>query len=495
MKISKAMNKLSKKTIWLICITLTIVQLPATALDKSLDRKQYPETIQRLLKDTTPLVHPRGDRLPLFLWPAHQGAVADPKLQEQLISDLNSHGIAVISTWKSGNQEQHLASAQRIAKAQKKLDLMVCVNANDCMYGFFDGSADTGHVDEKGNIFFDDSIPGDQIGCPFRIAHKYEQQKKKIADYVDAYQQLSLPLNFVFGDWEIDGPLEINREWESSKRCVVCRENIPNLNNFTSFQRSVRTERCDATRECFSRPILNAYPSALVGNYGVYPNNGTRYWYDYFETFYERHPHVMDQKAPYRRWVNDYPMSGYTFAMPVIYTWSRTFQWYNFSDPDYRWFYNMLLVGSNACKHTDPSVPIVPFVHWHTVFESGSSDPSVSQLSRTMYQELLWHLLLCGVDSFFMWCVPEEEAVESALVHEVWSDALAYREWLVQGTPINFDVPSEQGPVVSGLRRGDRVLIRRTDFGGGQTHPIQITVGNRKVTISPGSGCQILQLN
>ena len=65
-------------------------------------------------------------------------------------------------------------------------------------------------------------------------------------------------------------------------------------------------------------------PNALVGNYAVYPHDGRRYWWDYFEHYVEGQPVRMDQKARYRHWANEFAGTGYTFAMPVVYPWSWT---------------------------------------------------------------------------------------------------------------------------------------------------------------------------
>jgi hypothetical protein len=37
--------------------------------------------------------------------------------------------------------------------------------------------------------------------------------------------------------------------------------------------------------------MLSRFPGVLVGNYVVYPHNGFRYWYDYFEGFVEGAEH------------------------------------------------------------------------------------------------------------------------------------------------------------------------------------------------------------
>ena len=66
---------------------------------------------------------------------------------------------------------------------------------------------------------------------------------------------------------------------------------------------------------------------------------------------------TLDQRAKYREWANEFDDTGYTFSMPVVYTWYPTFHWYDFEDTDYRWFYNMLKVGSNAGRHTPRMFP------------------------------------------------------------------------------------------------------------------------------------------
>lgn len=150
--------------------------------------------------------------------------------------------------------------------------------------------------------------------------------------------------------------------------------------------------------------------------------------------------------------------------MPVVYTWDTIWNWYDFDQVDYRWFYNMLTVGSNAGKSTPPEIPIVTFVHWHTVHTIEDGNSGIQQFSENMYQELLWHLLLRGHDTLFMWCPLDQTVQETRLVHQVYAASLEYRDFLESGTPINFDVPPQPSPVISGIRLGDYLLLRRTDF-------------------------------
>jgi hypothetical protein len=249
-------------------------------------------------------------------------------------------------------------------------------------------------------------------------------------------------------------------------------------------------------REVFAETVKAYFPKALIGNYSVYPHDGYRYWYDYYEEFAEGAPFRADQRAKYREWFHEFPLTGYTFAMPVAYTWYPTFGWYDFDDPDYRWFYNMLLVGTNACKSTPADIPIITWGHWHTTAPPPEPTiPGLQQFSEAKYQELFWHLLLRGTDGLMMWCPAEETGQEMRLLQEVYAAALEYKEFLDEGEPVSFDVPSEPGPVVSGLRLGDRLLVRRTDFGDTQG-PVKLEVDGRITIDVPRveGKCQLLSL-
>ena len=456
-----------------------------------------PDSIQLALDNTTVLSHPRGDRLPLLVWPVLAGGeVDDEALQERIVRQLDSRGLATMATWNYDDKETSLARSLRIARIQQKLGLPIMVNANPSMHRFFNGDLKTAHVDADGKGFFDASF-GEQhtMGCAFAVDFRYPDMTERIDYFVRAYKQAGLGLDLVWGDWEIDGPHEYNRSWEAAKRCVTCRRNIPDIESFDPYQKAMRLKRAEMTRRCYTEPILSRYPAALVGNYAVYPHDGYRYWWDYFESFVDYHPHRVDQGARYRKWFHEFDLTGYTFAMPTVYTWHDTFLWYDFDDPDYRWFYNMLLVASNAGRHTDPRVPIIAFVHWNTIVIPGPADPTVKQMSEHAYTELLWHMLLRGTDALFMWCGAAESAKETRLVHAVYADSLAYADWLNRGAPVNFDVPNRPGPVVSGLRIDDKVLVRRTDFGKPTDKPLTLQIDGRTLTVPPAPGrCVVLDL-
>ncbi len=456
------------------------------------------EIVDTILRETRPLAHARGKRLPLYVWGLRGAPSTDDAETEALLKDLDARGMALLAGWQTGaGQEQSLAEALRIARLQTQLGLGVGVDAIRPVYMFFNGDPATAHVDRDGRAFFDTSFhPQKQIGCPFAVAHRHPVIRSQVEYFAEAYRQEGLTIDFVFSDWEVDGPMEWNDGWRNAQRCTRCREHVPDIEDFAAYQAACRRIRSAMQRECYAKPILARFPNALVGNYGVYPNDGWRYWYDWFEKCDLGLPHRLDQREPERPWfVPEFEQTGYTFAMPVMYTWYRTFDWYDFENPDYHWFYSMLKVASNAGAHTPTKTPIISFVH-HTLTRhpTEAEKAHVKPMSLAAYKELLWHALLRGHDTFFLWCPNEQTAHEVGPVHDVWAASLEFTEFLDEGTPVTFDVPKSGSVVLSALRLDDRVLVRRTDFGA-ETGDVPLYVGGCELRIPRKPGvCQVHRL-
>ncbi len=465
---------------WLLLFALLLVPQLASA-------SQWPTNLRVVIENTEPLKWPRSGRLPLFVLPisGSLASLADDEATDAL-EQLDQRGIGYSVDWNHNDFERSLAEGIRIGRIQKRLGQPIAVNANACLYSFCDGSEETLHVDANGERFAETSFGG-RLGCPFALEHRIPVIKERVEKFLRAYQEQGLRIGFVFADWEIDGPIEWNDAWNTCRKCQRCRNAIPQIDDFRAFQSRLREIRSRLQLISFGDNVTAYFPTALVGNYGTYPHNGYRYWYDYFEEepTSDAIPVRKDQAAKYREWSHEFDDTGYTFAMPVVYTWYRTFDWYDFAETDYRWFYNMLLVGSNAGRYTDRSTPIIPFVHWTTTAPPKEPEAHVKQFGRGRYQELLWHLLLRGHDTFFLWCMGPELKEEIRLVHEVYAASLEHGGFLNRGTSISYDVPSQPGSVVSGLRLGDRVLIRRTDFEERGQEPIRIALEDGKEVVVP----------
>ena len=454
-----------------------------------------PEPIRAVLENAQPLETPRAGRLPLFILPISQAlAPLDDALAETALRELDRRGIGYTVAWNPSDFTHSVREAIRIGRLQQRLGMEVAVDATSCLMSFYDGAEGLLHVDDRGKTFAETSFGG-QLGCPFTLEPRIPVIAGRVESFVREYQRAGIRLDFVCADWEVDGPIEWNGAWESSRRCKRCREAIPGIADFRQFQRRLRALRSQLQREAFALPTRRAFPKVLVGNYGVNPHDGFRYWYDYFEKEVVPEtgvPFKADRRARYREWAQEFAATDYTFANPVLYTWHRLFDWYDFDDPDYRWFYNLLLEGSSAGRHTPAAIPLIPFVHWTTTDPPKSPDPRVRQFSAARYQELLWHLLLRGHDTFFLWCLAGELAVETRLLHPVYAESLRHREFLEHGQPISFDVPATPGPVISGLRLGNRVLALRTAFGSDATVRNLRLADGGVILVTSTNGLQIL---
>lgn len=460
---------------------------------KNLTRKDW---VKLMMKEMQPLKYPRGKRLPLYVWRINNPALPDDAESETMLRELDRRGIGVLACWSPRNRERTLADCLRIGKLQHKLGLEVAVVAHTCLHYFFNGDPSTFHVAANGEKFCDTSfVASRQIGCPFAAGHRYPPIRAQIEYFAKGYGQAGVPIAISFADWEVDGPIEWNDGWANCKKCTRCRENIPDIDDFTAFQKALRTIRCEMQRECYAEPLKTLFPDVLVGNYAVNPHGGHRYWYDFFEKLPEGAPYLADQRARYRQWFHEFPLTGYTYANPVAYTWYDIFNWYDFDNPDYRWFYNLLLVASNACEHTPRDVPVITWLHWHTTAPPPKPDPDVRQFSEEKYQEVIWHMLLRGTDGFSIYARTKNLPKEIPLVQEVYAASLEYKDFLDKGEPITFHVPKKQGPVVSGLKLGKRILIRRTDFDDTKT-PVQIKVNGKVLHVPRAEGqCQIIALD
>ena len=132
-------------------------------------------------------------------------------------------------------------------------------------------------------------------------------------------------------------------------------------------------------------------------------------------------------------------------------------------------------------------------------------------MSESAYKELLWHLLLRGHDTFFLWCMADELASEIRLVHEVCAAAARslrprgwlihpYRGFLERGEPVCFDVPQEPSTIISGLQLGDQVLVRRTEFESQSNSPSTRTIqlaqnSSQQIEVPAAAGNHVVATN
>ena len=451
--------------------------------------------IDIIIENTKPIMIRENRRLPLFIWGSIPLNLPEQQIREYL-NQLIERNIVVFTKWYIPKEgiEVGIKESIKIDKIKKDLNYPIAIDATSVVHRFFDGSEETGHIDEKGKIFFDMSFSSNvKIGCPFKIEKKYDVIKERLEKFLKAYKQKGIEIKYWAIDWEIDGPIEWNSAWENSKKCVICRKNIKNIENFDQFQNVIRKKRADLQREVFVNTVKKYFPDCLIGNYAVNPHDGYRYWWDYFEKEVEGATYQRKHNALFRKWFDEFRYSGYTIAMPVIYTWFRFFNDYNFEEKEYRWFYPLLKEGTSVGKNTPKNIPIISFVHWQTVEKPKQLPSDFTPLSREKYKELLWHLLFRRFDTFCLWSPLNEIAEEIKVLYEVYVESFKYNDFILKGEPIFWDVPEEPDSVISGLKLKNKLLIIRSDFS--EKKEIIITkVDNKKIEIPIISGPLILEL-
>jgi len=461
------------------------------------------ELLGQIIQQTQPLEHPRGDRLPLYAW-ITLDLPGDDAQVEQLLKDLDARGIAAMLSWGGNKDPKALESALRVARIQKKLGLDVNVFA--AVFGIggviFNGDPSTAHTDAEGKPYFDESqISWIKIGCPFKMEDRIKDLTGQVEFFCKGFKDAGIDVRFIVADWEIDGPLETNDGWAAAKKCSVCREHIKDIDtNFESFQKACRVLRGAMQRQVFSETTRRAFPNVLVGNYGIYPNDGWRYWYDFYEKVPTDSavPVKADGKAKHRKWFEEWLLTGYSYGMPVVYPRYAMFDWYDFENADFRWFRGMLLNASNGPRSVrrldDAPTTTISFIKYHTTDKPDPKLPDVPNISEAAYKELIWHMLLRRTDGLINWCPDGESVKEVTLLQQVYRESTKYNEFLLNGEPINFDTPEKPGPVISGLMLGKRVLIRRSEFGG-PGDVIEIKVQGKKISVpaKPGA-CQVFEL-
>ena len=246
-------------------LAVTLAFTPQDVFAQKKKAMSQHEMVDVVLAATQPLKFPRGERLPLYLWPLHGLGTTNEAEAVSLLKSLDARGLPVIATWNPApaRREQSLRDALWLGRLQKKLGLPITINASSCMNSFCNGDEKTAHVGDDGKPFFDDSFEEKRpMGCPFALGFRHPAIREQVEFFLEAYQREGLDIHLVFVDWEVDGPIEWNGAWAHSKRCRRCREHIPDIADFAAFQKALREIRCRMQRECFAGPVLKKTASA-----------------------------------------------------------------------------------------------------------------------------------------------------------------------------------------------------------------------------------------
>lgn len=150
-----------------------------------------------------------------------------------------------------------------------------------------------------------------------------------------------------------------------------------------------------------------------------------------------------------------------------------------------RFFLNVLLRqvsadGQNRWR-TAPYMDSFPWVaRWVRILDEekkgeGEKPPPIPAMSREAYREALRHLWLRAVDGMQVFNSATTSDAESAVTEVVdaavvYDEMLGFRDFLERGEVLNLEYPGPEGDraLWSGLRLGDRALVRVFPAAGGE---------------------------
>jgi len=118
--------------------------------------QDIPQNISILLETLQPLSHDRDKRELIYQYSVGDLSSLSNEDAKFVINELAKRGIGVITFWQKGEaMETCVNEGIRIARIQNDLGLSVAVDASRLLYGFYDGTPSTAHVNDEGKIFSD----------------------------------------------------------------------------------------------------------------------------------------------------------------------------------------------------------------------------------------------------------------------------------------------------------------------------------------------------
>jgi len=251
--------------------------------------------------------------------------------------------------------------------------------------------------------------------------------------------------------------------FEAQRKSPECRKHYPPgiLDDFTAFNQYVYTLRSRLLVEVMVHPVRELFPKALVGNYGEFASSK--------EVPFEgrRPPRTLDPRLPLMpsAYANTNYLPRY-FKPDEAVTQEK-------ADPIH--FHALLHTVSTCNANKQPGQLSIPYL---SRYVPDNPDPRfLFGLSQRLFRELVRHVWLRGADTIYIFNLgyptrPQLvtpafsfESVED--VRSVYDELLAHRDFLDKGEPMNFGVPKlgSAEPVWSGLRLGDRCLVRAFTLG------------------------------
>jgi hypothetical protein len=419
--------------------------------------------LEEIKREIPQLRHERGTRWPMILWEPDRFDPWSPEVYR----DLLSRGI----TQHIGLDEKMIPVARALQEAGSPV-IMMEGKAGQWPASLAGDPKDWAHQFDPGYV-----PAGPVHSCP-AIARGWAVNADRVRSILQEFKNAGITVNAVWMDWEGDPAGGADR-YEQALHCPRCRATLPpgvlaGENSFNDY--------------CWRRTmdLIGAYLAAPVGE--IFPGCSVTNW----------HATVSTPDRPVRNWL-DKPYSPVvppflTASNPVAYGNTVSFRlWkpeFKFDREHVDQFYTHLLLRevSDDAANRRVWAPERTSIPWVCRWCPDDENPKIPIMTREHYREVLRHLWLRGISGMQVFN-PVRKGFESMALWEVqdasavYDEMLAWRDLLDHGTPLCLDVPGIQddGVLWSGLRLGDRALVRTFKQGGGKA----------KVTIEPWPGKKI----
>lgn len=407
----------------------------------------YDTVIERI----APLKHPRGFRWPLVSWEGFSFQPQSPEYYHQLL---------------------RRGFAQHIRLEIGLIDTALAIQGAGSPVIAIEGRSGP----------FPASLAGDSSSWAHQLDGGYKPKEyvrpcpsihagwAKFADQLRAtlrqFRERGVQLDAVWSDWEGD-PLYGDDRFEQARHCQRCREILPAkvLASQEMFDDYAARKFFELFGTYYAAPVLEFYPKCSVTNWLAQPST---------------------PEEPQLSWSG---RPGHASMPPMITAYNPT----AYGAASWVWkdrpaaqrrdqehvdqiYTNVLLrhvslTGILGSRWT-PEKELIP---WVARWVSEAPETDFPMMSRPRYREVLRHLWLRGVAGMQVFAPRIRDFEDMALPEledavTVYDELLEFRDFLEQGEVLSREIPPEQdqGVVWSGLRLGDRAVVRVFKQGEGQ---------------------------
>lgn len=411
--------------------------------------------VEQILKRVPPLRHERGRRWPMILWEC---------------GDFNPHPVEYYRALLARGLTQHLPLSTNSIPAAQALQaagspvILMQGESGPWPAKLAGAASNWAHRLEAG------FAPASYVKPCLAMAEGWKIEAEVVRATLRQFKAAGVTVDGVWMDWEGD-PMSGCEAFEQASHCSRCRATLPAavLASAEAFHAYRRQRGLDLLAETLAAPVREVFPGCEVTNWMIVwstPERPLRFWDD--------------------RWLPPTTPAGFTAANPVAY--GNTVYWtcWNPAWPvdragvDRFYFHLLVRMVSDNQANMARAAPGGKVFPWVARYCPDDGDPAIPILSRERYREVLRHLWLRGVDGMQVFNASRQGLAKVVLgevqdAAAVYDEMLAYREFLERGDVMNLAVPGprDTGAVWSGLRLGQRALIRVFRQGPG-TAPVTV---------------------